>query len=292
MYFRTDICLCGIYFTEVFSMKNTKTRALVESAILIALATILSLIKLVDLPYGGSITIASMFPIVILSYRFGLRWGCAAGLVYGIIQQLTGLSSLSYVTTWQSIVAVILLDYVIAYAVTGLGGIFRGRIKNQSSALAAGSLLVCLLRYACHVLSGATVWAGISIPTKAALIYSFIYNATYMLTETLIMVLVSVYIGSMIDFHADLPVRTARTETVAARRSVWTILAGLACTGALIFDVAAIFSKLQNAETGEFDITQIASANWIAVAAVTACAAIAAAALFAVGRASKKQNAG
>lgn len=73
-------------------MKNTKTRALVESAILIALATILSLIKLVDLPYGGSITIASMFPIVILSYRFGLRWGCAAGLVYGIIQQLTGLS--------------------------------------------------------------------------------------------------------------------------------------------------------------------------------------------------------
>ncbi len=112
-------------------MKNTKTRALVESAILIALATILSLIKLVDLPYGGSITIASMFPIVILSYRFGLRWGCAAGLVYGIIQQLTGLSSLSYVTTWQSIVAVILLDYVIAYAVTGLGGIFRGRIKTS-----------------------------------------------------------------------------------------------------------------------------------------------------------------
>lgn len=271
-------------------MKNTKTRALAESAILIALATILSLIKLVDLPYGGSITIASMFPVVILSYRWGLGWGCAAGLVFGIIQQLTGLSSLSYVTTWQSIVAVILLDYVVAFAVTGLGGIFRKHVKNQAAALALGSVLVCLCRYACHVLSGATVWAGISIPTKAALIYSFIYNATYMLPETIIMVLVSVYIGSMIDFHAYLPVRTAQAQNIAVRRNVWTILVGLIGTGALVFDVASIFSKLQNAETGEFDITQIASVNWVAVAAVTACAAIAAAVLLTVSIAAKKSD--
>ena len=58
-------------------MKQTKTRTLVECAILIAIATVLSLFKLLDLPYGGSITLASMLPIVLLSYRHGLVWGLA-----------------------------------------------------------------------------------------------------------------------------------------------------------------------------------------------------------------------
>ena len=147
-------------------MKNTKVKALVESAILIAIATVLSLIKIIDLPYGGSVTIASMFPIAIISYRHGIKRGCAAGIVYGVIQQLTGLNTLSYFTSWQSIVAIIMIDYIIAFAVSGLGGIFRKIVKKQSTALVLGVLLVGILRYACHVITGATVWASVSIPTK------------------------------------------------------------------------------------------------------------------------------
>ena len=61
-----------------------------------------------------------------------------------------GLDSLQWVTTWQSILAVVLLDYIIAFMVTGLGGIFRHIIKNQATALSLGTLLVCVLRYICH----------------------------------------------------------------------------------------------------------------------------------------------
>ena len=125
-------------------MKQNKTRKLVECAVLIAVATVLSLFKLLDLPYGGSITLASMMPMILLSYRHGLIWGLGSGLVYGGIQQLLGLNTLSWVTTWQSIVAVILLDYVIAFAGTGLGGVFRKAVKNQAIALSwEQCLLVC-----------------------------------------------------------------------------------------------------------------------------------------------------
>ncbi|MBP5270198.1 MAG: energy-coupled thiamine transporter ThiT, partial [Clostridia bacterium] len=67
---------------------TSKTRVMVESAILIAIATVLSLIKIIQLPYGGSVTIAAMLPIIIISYRHGLGWGIASGLVYGVIRQL------------------------------------------------------------------------------------------------------------------------------------------------------------------------------------------------------------
>ena len=112
---------------------NTKTRALVESAVMVALAFILSMIKVIDLPYGGSVTVASMLPIVIISYRWGLKTGLLSAFVYAVTQQLMGLNNLSYVTTWQSVVAIIMLDYIVAFIVCGLGGIFRKPVKNQVS---------------------------------------------------------------------------------------------------------------------------------------------------------------
>lgn len=270
-------------------MKNTKVRALVESAIMIAIATVLSMIKIVDLPYGGSVTIAAMFPVAVISYRHGIKWGCAAGLVYGVIQQLLGLSTLSYFTSWQSIFAIILLDYVVAFAVAGLGGAFRKCVMHQSTSLALGSLLVCVLRYVCHVLSGATVWVGVSIPTKAALAYSFVYNATYMLPEAIIMVIVAVYMGSVMNFNAQVPVRVARSESNAVG-SILTALAGLPVAAALIFDVALVFSKLQNAETGEFAIEQITTVNWMVIVIVSAIAVSVSMVLLVIGKAQKHRT--
>ncbi|MBO5797033.1 MAG: energy-coupled thiamine transporter ThiT, partial [Clostridia bacterium] len=81
---------------------------LTESAVLLALATVLSLVKLVDLPYGGSVTAASAVPLVILAYRHGFGWGTLAGLAYGLLQ-LAFSSSLSYVTGFWSVVAVLVL---------------------------------------------------------------------------------------------------------------------------------------------------------------------------------------
>ncbi len=269
---------------------NNKTRALAESAILIAFGVILSMVKLFDLPYGGSVTIASMFPVIVISYRWGLSYGLVSGMIFGVIQQLLGLNTLSWVTTWQSILAVILLDYVVAFLVCGLGGIFRKPVKNQAAALALGSILVCLLRYACHVVSGATVWAGISIPTAAALTYSFIYNATYMLPEMIITVLVAIYIGSTVDLRAVQPARLRKEQAGGFEASLLGAASGLVVIGGLIVDTSLIFSQLQDAETGEFNFAQIANVEWASLIIVSAICVIAVAALLFI-RASLKKSA-
>ncbi len=270
-------------------MRNKNLLALTESAIMIALATVLSLIKIVDLPYGGSVTIASMLPVAIIAYRHGMGWGLGAGFVYGIVQQLLGLNSLSWVTGWQSILAVVLLDYIIAFTVIGFAGVFRRSVKNQAAALTLGCLLVCILRYACHVVSGATVWAGLSIPTQDALIYSFIYNATYMLPEAIVTIIAALYLGSTVDFRAGALTRL-RSEG-KSKAKAWTLpVAGLLVAAAVIYDVAAVFSHLQDAETGEFAIAQISEVNWTSVIIVTAAAAVIAVALVIFGNASNAER--
>lgn len=271
-------------------MNQSKTKSLVECAIMIALATVLSMIKLAELPYGGSITIASMLPIAIIAYRRGMGWGLGSAFVYGIVQQLLGLNSLSNVTTWQSIVAVILLDYIVAFTVIGFAGIFRNKIENQALGLTLGCVFVSILRYICHVISGATVWAGLSIPTQAALSYSFIYNATYMLPECIILAVTAVYIGSVIDFREEKLKRVVKSDTKAYSPAI-NVVAGLVAAGAVIYDAVEVFSHLQNAETGEFDITGLAAANWTAFIAVTVSAAVVTVLLLIVNKTLKKGKA-
>lgn len=264
--------------------QTMRTRRLVEASLLIALGTVLSILKVAELPYGGSVTLASMLPIVLLSYRHGTLWGLGGGAVYAVLQQLLGLNNLSYFTTWQSVVAIIFLDYVIAFTVAGLGGIFRRVVKEQSLSLAAGSLLVGVLRYICHVISGATVWAGLSIPTEAALAYSLIYNATYMIPETIVLVAVAYYIGSVLDFRRDQPVRLVRDHTIPAEVNLLSLLAGFFGLLGVVVDVSLVFAHLQNAETGEFDITGLApdvfvDSFWLPVVIVSAVCALVCASL-------------
>jgi len=236
--------------------KNSlKVKRLTESAILIALATVLSVLKLYEMPYGGSLTLASMMPIMIIAYRNSMAWGMSCAFIYGVIQQLLSVSTLSYVTTWQSVVAVILLDYVVAFAVCGLGGAFRKVTKNQTAAMLEGALLCCFLRYVCHLISGCTVWAGLSIPTEAAFLYSLLYNAAYMIPETLITLGAVYYVSTQIDFTKELPVRK-KTERESVGGIVMGILGGAVLLAGFIYDVITVFSHMQN-ESGEFDITAL-----------------------------------
>lgn len=246
---------------------------LTECGILLALGVVLSMVKLADLPYGGSVTLASMLPVALISYRYGLKWGLSSALAYGVVQQLLGLNSLKWVSTPLSIVAVILLDYILAFTVIGFAGVFRKKIRANGLSLASGMLLACVLRYICHVLVGATVWAGISIPTAAALIYSMAYNATYMIPETIITVAVAYYLASCIDFSAPMPKRVIRTENAKADilriSGTGVLLAGLA------YITANIFKELQNPETGDFDITAITAMSKYDVAQLIVVAVLA-----------------
>lgn len=267
-----------------FMKTKEKTRRLVESALLLAVGTVLSELALAKLPYGGSITIASMLPVLLIAYRHGTPWGLACGVVYGAIQQLLGLSTLSYFSTWQSIVAIIVLDYVVAFAVIGLAGLFRHLPCRQPYQLLCGAAVVSVLRYACHVISGATVWAGLSIPTEAALAYSFIYNATYMLPEAIVLCAVAYYLGSVLFFGGGDIRRMPSVATPNRTANVTAAIVGFLAMGALVFDTVMVFSRLQNAETGEFTLQNLPafslqSGFWLSLVIVSAVAVVACAVL-------------
>ena len=245
---------------------------------MIALATVLSIAKIVEMPYGGSVTLASMLPILLVSYRRGVRFGLGAALVFAVIQQLLGLNNLSYVTTWQSVVAVILLDYIVAFAVIGLGGVFRVFEKNikskpgrQAIVLGCGMLFVCVLRYVSHTVAGATVWAGLSIPTEAALVYSLGYNATYMIPETIINLLSAVWVGNALDLSCEIPLPMKRTRAVGRVGDVIVILRQVslfALLASIAADSVLVFAKLQSPENGEFALSGIRDVNPILFLAV------------------------
>ena len=266
--------MCNMSKTEKASpMKDVKmTQKLTETGLMLALAVILSIIKIAELPYGGSITLASMLPMIIIAYRYGFAWGALAGVVYGLIQMILGMNNVSYATSVIAAIAIILLDYLFAFTSTCLGGLFRN-IKNQSSAFGVGALLVCVVRYAFHVISGCTVWAGLSIPTGDAFFYSLIYNATYMLPETIITVIAALYLGSVIDFSSP-RLKAANLERVPMPAHVLNVISGLLFVAAIAAVVAMVFPKLQNADSGEFDITGVAAVNTTAIIIVVAVALI------------------
>ncbi len=160
--------------------------ALVASALFIALSVVLSeLIPSISLPFGGSITVFSMVPVCLISIFFGLRWGLGANLVYGAIQLIFGAGNLAYATSGLAVATIILFDYIVAYAVLGFSGIFKNKIKNQIWAAVAGIVLVCILRYICHFITGVTVWREIA-DTWGAIWYSITYNGAYMIPEIII----------------------------------------------------------------------------------------------------------
>ncbi len=248
-------------------MNNKSVIRLVESGLLLALAAVLSIVKLLDLPYGGSITACSMLPVILIAYRHGVKYGLFAATAYALIQLLLGTSTLSYFTTPLSIAAVIVLDYLIAFTVLGLGGVFR-KNRPQGQALVLGVLLTGALRYLCHVIAGCTVWAGLSIPDSAALVYSLAYNATYMVPEVLVTALGAWYLSRAVDLSGDRPARVA-----AARGNAWSLVSAGAIAVSAVVDIVLVFRHLQDAESGDFVITGLANVDWLTVVIVTAAGA-------------------
>lgn len=248
-------------------MKKKNLSILTESAVMIALAVVLSFVKLLDLPYGGSITVGSMFPMVVLSYRHGFKAGAVTGLAYSIIQLLCGLNNLSYATSFLAGVAIVMLDYIVAFSVTSLAS-FGRKFENQTVGLIFGAVIVGVLRYICHTISGCTVWAGVSIPDSDGLIYSLSYNATYMIPEIIILVAILWYVSSIVDLRSEnlRPVKREKSTTaqIITMAIGWCVLL---CT--IVFDTVKIFSVLQNGETGEFDFSLISNADFTSIGIVT-----------------------
>lgn len=185
-----------------------KTRRITETAIMIALATVLSYVVFSKLPMGGSVTLFSQVPIIIIGYRYGLKWGAATGVIHGLLQMvLQGLENFSYVKGIGSYLILIFADYVVAFMVLGIGGaLFKKAVKNQALALGLGAAVASVLRYLCHFVSGATIWKEYA-GDQAVWFYSLTYNATYMLPELIISVIGVVLLAIVLDFNSPTLIR-------------------------------------------------------------------------------------
>ena len=200
---------------------SQKTRRLAVSAIMLATATVLAMIceaiPFLHLPFGGGFTIASMLPLVLIAYMYGTKWGLLCSATYSAIQILLALifGSASLLRGYfipndenfmgfGIAIGIVLIDYVLAYTVLGLGGVFRNKLP-KAAAIVLGVILALGLRYFAHIISGYFffgVWAewffgeegfalGNWILTKVSgqllsLVYSIVYNGLYMIPEIVI----------------------------------------------------------------------------------------------------------
>ena len=166
--------------------QHLRIKALTEGAMMVALAQVLSFVKLMQLPNGGSLTPA-MFPILFFAVRFGLGKGLLAGFTFGLLQLIF---DGAYAWGWQSM----LLDYLVAFTPLGLAGLFKGKPWG----IFPGTVLGCAVRFVVHYISGVTIYR-ITMPTEvpgfgvfeSAELYSLVYNGVYMLPNTLLALLIA-----------------------------------------------------------------------------------------------------
>ena len=156
-------------------MRNENVKMMVEAGVMIALAYVLSLVKIWQAPMGGSVTAGSMIPIILFALRWGHKRGVMVGMIYGVIQFMLG-------PKWSYHPVSILFDYVVAFGVLGFAGIFKDGIKKS----VLGVFIAIFLRYVCHVISGVVVFASYAPETMSPIIYSLIYNSQYLLPEIVV----------------------------------------------------------------------------------------------------------
>jgi len=205
-----------------------KTKKLVVTAMLLAAGTILSLFKLFELPFGGTVTPASMMPIILVAYLYGTRWGIISSFIYGFLQLLCSAGTVSaFFLPGESrmlplaAVCICVLDYIVAYLVLGFSAVFKGRFDDDSRSLRFGVIFAVILRYIVHIVSGAVffgawadwffsdstglsqiaffkdfcVWITNNISGPAlSVLYSVIYNGAYMIPELIITALVTPFV--------------------------------------------------------------------------------------------------
>lgn len=180
----------GILLWRALKGKATKsvwtTQTLALGAVCMALSSVLSLIKVFSLPQGGSITAASMLPIILFAYVYGAGPGLSLGAIYGLLQFILK-------PTFYSLPQM-LLDYPIAFGLLGLAGFFS-RSKNAYLGLTLGSIASCAGRLLASALSGAIFFAEYAPEGMSPMLYSLGYNAGYMVPEGIICAVLAALAG-------------------------------------------------------------------------------------------------
>lgn len=159
-------------------MPREQLRRLTETGLALALVAVLNLIPpIYKLPQGGSITAGSMVPIFYVALRWGGPWGILTGALGGLINYWID-PQYYHPVQW-------LFDYPIAFGALGLAGFFR-------RAPVAGIVIGGAGRFLAHLLSGVVFFASFAPKGTSPLVYSAVYNGSYMLPEVIISIVLTV----------------------------------------------------------------------------------------------------
>lgn len=206
--------------TFFFGRKDRKgfdSRTISYAAVCIAMSFALSYLAPIHLPYGGSVTIASLLPLMIYSYMFGVRKGVFAGAIYGLLQVIQD--------PWILHPAQLLLDYPIAFAGIGLAGMFRGvekfRKMPQVSFL-LGALVGSAIRYLAHLFAGVFAFGQFAADYgfDSDWLYSLTYNS-FVFADIAIAIVVGIFVFSSKSFMTvvdryNRPAKPAAAQVAAA----------------------------------------------------------------------------
>lgn len=206
---------------------TSKTKRITESAMLLAVAIVLELVSkmfIPEMPFGGQITLVSMLPIVLISYRHGVKWGLVSGVAYALLEMAIGAKTVAAAfqpgyfgdgVMLLNAFIMCVLDYLVAFTVLGLGGCFRNKIESKGLGLMCGSLVALGARYVAHIVSGYILfsgwaewfftqegfpaWGGQLVeslsPQMLGFVYSVVYNGMYMVPEIVITAVVALLLA-------------------------------------------------------------------------------------------------
>ena len=204
-----------------------KTKRLTESAMLLAVAIVLDLVSkmfIPEMPFGGQVTLVSMLPVVLISYRHGVKWGLVSGVAYALVEMMLGAKTVAAAfqpgyfgdgVMLLNAVIMCVLDYLVAFTVLGIGGCFRNKIQKPGVALMCGSLVALGARYVAHIASGYILFGGWAewfftqdgfpawgaglveslSPNVLGFVYSLVYNGMYMVPEMILTAIVAMLVA-------------------------------------------------------------------------------------------------
>ena len=161
--------------------KKPDIKKLTMSAVMIALSTVLSLVTVMKMPLGGSVTLFSMLPVCMLSIMYGCRWGAVCAFIYSLGQLALDIAGVAgWGLTPVAFAGCVVFDYLAAFTVLGLAGMFRAK---GVPGYIAGIALAVALRMVSHIISGVIFFSSWAPEGWNPFVYSLSYNGAYMVPE-------------------------------------------------------------------------------------------------------------
>ena len=233
LYLSGGVLAAGVVVFAVLSDKGGKpmdTRTITFAAVCVALSFALSYVRILKMPMGGSITFASMLPLMLFAFMFGPRKGVLAGAIYGVLQAVQD--------PWIIHPAQFALDYLVAFAAIGLAGTIRslGLFKdNMRAQFALGAVIACGIRFISHYFAGVFAFGvygegfaadyGISALANPYF-YSFVYQSLYVIPELIIVLAAGMLVMASASFRRQIAIYSAYGDKPQAQKDERDGLAG------------------------------------------------------------------